>query len=44
MVHFDANLIEYKAALFLRITYEKGAIDYRLMVLHRWKVWDLFKK
>ena len=42
MVHFDANLI--KAALFLRIIYQKGVIDYRLNVLHQWKVWDLFLK
>ena len=33
-----------KAALFLRIIYQKGVIDYRLMVLHQRKVWDLFKK
>ena len=42
MVHFDASLI--KAALFLQIIYQKGVIDYRLMVLHQLKVWDLFKK
>ena len=33
-----------KEALFLQIIYQKGVIDYRLMVLHQWKSWDLFKK
>ena len=33
-----------KAALFLRITYQTGIIDYKLIVLHQWKVCDLFKK
>ena len=42
MIHFDVNLI--KAALFLWIIYQKEDIDYSLMVLTQWKVWDLFKK
>ena len=33
-----------KAVLFLRIIYQKGVIANRLMVLHQWKVCDLFKK
>ena len=33
-----------KAALFIWIIYQKGVIDYSLMVLTQWKVWDLFKK
>ena len=33
-----------KAALFLWIIYWKGIIDYSLMVLTQWKVWDLLKK
>ena len=32
-----------KAALFLWIIYQKGVIDYSLIVLTQWKVWDLFK-
>ena len=33
-----------KAAMFLWIIYQKGVIDYSLMVLTQWKVWDLLKK
>ena len=39
MVHFDVNLI-----VLQWIIYQKGVIDYSLMVLTQWKVRDLFKK
>ena len=41
MIHFDFNLI--KAALFLWIIYQKKVIEYSIMVLTQWKVWDLFE-